>query len=83
MQAGNFGFNTEFGKVSINVAVWVLLITVFVSLVLAFFTGGALGSALAAATLVAGGWHLTCVTGVAFAGAALALYAGELVRSRG
>ena len=48
-----------------------------------FFTGGALGSALAAATLVAGGWHLTCVTGVAFAGAALALYAGELVRSRG
>jgi predicted MFS family arabinose efflux permease len=48
-----------------------------------FFTGGALGSALAAATLVAGGWHLTCVTGVAFAGAALVLYAGELVWSRG
>ena len=47
-----------------------------------FFTGGALGSALAAATLVAGGWELTCATGVVFAGAALALYAGEFVRSR-
>lgn len=47
-----------------------------------FFTGGALGSALAAATLVAGGWQLTCATGVAFATAALALYASEFVRSQ-
>ena len=29
-----------------------------------FFLGGALGSALATASFVAGGWHLTCATGV-------------------
>ena len=32
----------------------------------------ALGGAVTAVTLVAGGWHLTCATGVLFAGAALA-----------
>jgi hypothetical protein len=41
MQAGNFGFNTEFGKISINISVLVLLITVYISLLMAPFTGGA------------------------------------------
>jgi predicted MFS family arabinose efflux permease len=48
-----------------------------------FFTGGALGSALAAASLVAGGWTLTTGIGMAFAAGALTLYAGELIWSRG
>jgi hypothetical protein len=43
-----------------------------------FFTGGALGSALAAASLVLGGWQLTSFLGMAFAAGALALYAGEI-----
>ena len=47
-----------------------------------FFTGGALGSALAAASLVAGGWELTSQIGMAFAAGALALYAGEFAASR-
>jgi predicted MFS family arabinose efflux permease len=47
-----------------------------------FFTGGALGSGLAAASLVAGGWELTSQIGMAFAAGALALYAGELAASR-
>ena len=47
-----------------------------------FFAGGALGSALAAASLVAGGWELTSQIGMAFAAGALALYAGELAASR-
>ena len=47
-----------------------------------FFTGGALGSALAAASLVAGGWQLTSYIGLGFAAAALALYVGECGRAR-
>jgi predicted MFS family arabinose efflux permease len=47
-----------------------------------FFAGGALGSALAAASLVAGGWQLTSAIGMGFAACALLLYAGELIRSR-
>jgi len=47
-----------------------------------FFTGGALGSGLAAASLVAGGWELTSQAGMAFAAGALALYAGEIAASR-
>jgi predicted MFS family arabinose efflux permease len=47
-----------------------------------FFAGGALGSALAAASLVAGGWEQTSQIGMAFAAGALALYAGELAASR-
>jgi predicted MFS family arabinose efflux permease len=47
-----------------------------------FFAGGALGSALAAASLVTGGWELTSQIGMAFAAGALALYAGELAASR-
>lgn len=47
-----------------------------------FFGGGALGSALAAASLVQGGWELTTQIGMAFAAGALALYAGELFWSR-
>src|SRR5262245_8107650 len=47
-----------------------------------FFAGGALGSALAAASLVAGGWQLTSVIGMGFAAGALALYGSELFRSR-
>ena len=47
-----------------------------------FFAGGALGSALAAASLVAGGWELTSQIGMAFAAGALALYAGEPAASR-
>jgi predicted MFS family arabinose efflux permease len=44
-----------------------------------FFTGGALGSALAAASFVAGGWPLTTGIGMAFAAGALVLYAAELI----
>ncbi len=47
-----------------------------------FFTGGALGSALAAASLVAGGWQLTSYIGLGFAAAALTLYVGECGRAR-
>ena len=41
MQASNFGTNTEFGKLSINVAVWVALIAAFIVQLAAFLTGGA------------------------------------------
>jgi predicted MFS family arabinose efflux permease len=47
-----------------------------------FFCGGALGSALAAASLVTGGWQLTTAIGMGFATAALLLYGSEIVRSR-
>jgi predicted MFS family arabinose efflux permease len=47
-----------------------------------FFTGGALGSALAAVSLIAGGWELTSQIGMAFAAGALVLYAGELASRR-
>jgi hypothetical protein len=45
-----------------------------------FFCGGALGSALAAASLVAGGWQLTTAIGMGFAAIALMLYGSEFVR---
>ena len=48
-----------------------------------FFCGGAIGSALAAASLVAGGWQLTSAIGMTFAAAALVLYAQELWQDRG
>jgi len=41
LQAGNFGSSTEFGKLSINVAVWVALIAAFLVQLAAYFTGGA------------------------------------------
>jgi predicted MFS family arabinose efflux permease len=44
-----------------------------------FFTGGAIGSALAAASLVLGGWHLTTFIGMGFAAGALALYTAEVI----
>ena len=47
-----------------------------------FFTGGAAGSALAAASLVLGGWQLTTFIGMGFAASALALYAGEVFGGR-
>jgi hypothetical protein len=37
MQTGNFGFNTEFGKISINISVLVLLIMVYISLLMSMF----------------------------------------------
>jgi predicted MFS family arabinose efflux permease len=47
-----------------------------------FFTGGAIGSALAAASLVLSGWHLTTLIGMGFAAGALALYAAEIFGKR-
>src|SRR5262245_43223934 len=44
-----------------------------------FFTGGAIGSALAAASLVLGGWHLTTFIGMGFAAGALTLYTAEVL----
>jgi predicted MFS family arabinose efflux permease len=46
-----------------------------------FFCGGAFGSALAATSLVAGGWLLTTGIGMSFAATALLLYGSEIVRS--
>jgi predicted MFS family arabinose efflux permease len=47
-----------------------------------FFLGGAVGSTVAAASFVAGGWPLTCCVGLAFAATALALYAGEFFHQK-